>query len=140
MCIFRGLLYLRICDITLHVIILFFYLWSFHAHVEKIFFLFYFYYYFFLCFQYIAGVKALNKAHFSIPSHASSVGEGISFVTVFTIYNNTPDTLVNSRSSNLVTVGNASYSKSERSMAILNVFINSIQVILLSKTMQCLCF
>ncbi|XVF73416.1 hypothetical protein PTKIN_Ptkin12aG0200200 [Pterospermum kingtungense] len=74
------------------------------------------------------GVKALNKTYFSIPSHASSVGEGISFVTVFTIYNNTPDTLVNSRSSNLVTVGNASYSKPERSMAILNVFINYIQV------------
>ncbi|XWS77219.1 hypothetical protein CRYUN_Cryun01aG0242900 [Craigia yunnanensis] len=74
------------------------------------------------------GVKALNKTHFSNPSHASGVGDGISFVTVFTIYNNSPDTLVNSRSSNLVAVGNSSYSKSERSMAILNVFINYIQV------------
>ncbi|XVE74024.1 hypothetical protein DITRI_Ditri11bG0165700 [Diplodiscus trichospermus] len=75
-----------------------------------------------------AGVKALNKTHFSNPSHASVVGDGISFVTVFTIYNNSPDTIVNSRSSNLVNVGNASYSKSERSIAILNVFINYIQV------------
>ena len=89
-----------------------------------------------LCFQYGAGVKALNKTHFSNPSHASGVGDGISFVTVFTIYNNSLDTLVNSRSSNLVAVGNSSYSKSERSMAILNVFINYIQVILQLKTMQ----
>ncbi|XP_022757066.1 uncharacterized protein LOC111304612 isoform X1 [Durio zibethinus] len=73
------------------------------------------------------GVKALNKTQFSNPSHVSGVGDGIAFVTVFTIYNNSLDTLVN-RSSNLVTVGNASYSKSERSMAILNVFINFIQV------------
>ncbi|XVF22725.1 hypothetical protein REPUB_Repub12eG0195600 [Reevesia pubescens] len=74
------------------------------------------------------GVKALNKTHFSNPSHASGVGDGLAFVTVFTIYNNSSDTLVNSRSSNLVTVGNASYSKPERSMAILNAFINFIQV------------
>ncbi|KAK6260821.1 hypothetical protein QQP08_002143 [Theobroma cacao] len=74
------------------------------------------------------GVKALNKPYFSNPSHASGVGDGIAFVTVFTIYNNSPDSLVNSRSSNLVTVGNASYSKSDRSMAILNTFINFIQV------------
>ncbi|XWS35678.1 hypothetical protein CRYUN_Cryun20dG0017000 [Craigia yunnanensis] len=52
----------------------------------------------------------------------------IAFFTVFTIYNNSPDTLVNSRSSNLFTVGNASFSKSDRSMAILNVFINLILV------------
>ncbi|KAL4340996.1 hypothetical protein GQ457_08G023160 [Hibiscus cannabinus] len=70
------------------------------------------------------GVKALNKTHFSNSPHAS----GVVFVTVFTIYNNTPDTPMNSRLSNLVTVGNASYSKPERSMAILNVFINFIKV------------
>ncbi|GMI77218.1 hypothetical protein like AT2G45320 [Hibiscus trionum] len=74
------------------------------------------------------GVKALNKTHFSNPAHASGVGDGIAFVTVFTIYNNSPDSTVNSRLSNLVTVGNASYSKPERSMAIMNVFINFIQM------------
>ncbi|GKU88401.1 hypothetical protein SLEP1_g2670 [Rubroshorea leprosula] len=69
------------------------------------------------------GVKALNKTPFSTPSRTLNVGHSIAFVTVFTIYN-TP----NERLSNLVTVvGNASYSKSERSMAILNVFINLIQ-------------
>ncbi|GLU00458.1 hypothetical protein SLE2022_178270 [Rubroshorea leprosula] len=69
------------------------------------------------------GVKALNKTPFSTPSRTLNVGHSIAFVTVFTIYN-TP----NERLSNLVTVvGNASYSKSERSMAILNVFINFIQ-------------
>ncbi|XP_040930247.1 uncharacterized protein [Gossypium hirsutum] len=74
------------------------------------------------------GVKALNKTYFSNPSHASSVGDGIAFVTVFTIYNNSPDALADGKPSNLVTVGNASYSKPERSMAILNVFIKFIQV------------
>ncbi|XP_040930253.1 uncharacterized protein [Gossypium hirsutum] len=76
------------------------------------------------------GVKALNKTYFSNPSHASSVGDGIAFVTVFTIYNNSPDALADGKPSNLVTVGNASYSKPERSMAILNVFIKFIQVTL----------
>lgn len=69
------------------------------------------------------GVKALNKTHFS----TSSRRDGIAFVTVFTMYNSRPGSLANGRSSNSVTVGNASYSKTERSMAILNVFINFIQ-------------
>lgn len=70
------------------------------------------------------GLKALNKTSFQ----ASSIGNSISFVTVFTIYNTSLDVPVDSRASNMVTVGNASYSKTERSMAILNVFINFIQV------------
>lgn len=70
------------------------------------------------------GLKALNKTSFQ----ASSIGNSISFVTVFTIYNTSLDVHVDSRASNMVTVGNASYSKTERSMAILNVFINFIQV------------
>ncbi|KAL5738058.1 hypothetical protein ACOSP7_030819 [Xanthoceras sorbifolium] len=70
------------------------------------------------------GVKALNKTH----THASSVGDSISFVTVFTIYNTSHDIHDDGRASNMVTVGNASYSKTERSMAILDVFINFIQV------------
>ncbi|KAK8498778.1 hypothetical protein V6N13_140147 [Hibiscus sabdariffa] len=56
------------------------------------------------------GVKALNKTHFSNSPHASGVGDGVVFVTVFTIYNNSPDAPMNSRLSNLVTVGNESQS------------------------------
>ncbi|KAH8488461.1 hypothetical protein Peur_059847 [Populus x canadensis] len=68
------------------------------------------------------GTKALNKTH--TPS-SSNAGESVSFVTVFTVYNTS---LADSRLSNLVTVGNASYTKMERSMAVLNVFVNFIQV------------
>lgn len=74
------------------------------------------------------GIKALNQTHFSTSSHTSRSRENIAFVTVFTIYNSSLNLNVNDRSSNLVTVGNASYSKMERSMAILNIFINFIQV------------
>ncbi|KAG7998364.1 hypothetical protein I3843_01G255400 [Carya illinoinensis] len=73
------------------------------------------------------GIKAVNKTH-SPTSHISIGRESIAFVTVFAIHNSSPNTHVDDRSSNLVTVGNASYSKVERSMAILNVFINFIQV------------
>ncbi|KAK3198545.1 hypothetical protein Dsin_021960 [Dipteronia sinensis] len=72
------------------------------------------------------GIKALNKTHISTSSHASGIGDSISFVTVFTIYNTSHD--IHGRASNLVTVGNASYSKTERSMAILDIFVNFIQV------------
>ncbi|KAJ6679477.1 POLYPHOSPHATIDYLINOSITOL PHOSPHATASE [Salix purpurea] len=68
------------------------------------------------------GTKALNKTH--MPS-SSNAGESVAFVTVFTVYNTS---LADSRLSNMVTVGNASYTKMERSMAVLNVFINFIQV------------
>lgn len=74
------------------------------------------------------GIKALNKTHFSSSSHTSKSGENIAFVTVFAIYNSSLNVNVDDRSSNLVTVGNASYTKVERSMAILNIFINFIQV------------
>ncbi|CAN0889831.1 hypothetical protein LINGRAHAP2_LOCUS16176, partial [Linum grandiflorum] len=71
------------------------------------------------------GSRALNKTHARASSNA---GDGVSIVTVFTIYNSSADAHGDdSRSSSLVTVGNASYSKTERSMAILNVFINFIQ-------------
>uniref|UniRef100_A0A3N7G5H8 Uncharacterized protein n=1 Tax=Populus trichocarpa TaxID=3694 RepID=A0A3N7G5H8_POPTR len=66
--------------------------------------------------------KALNKTH--TPS-SSNAGESVSFVTVFTVCNTS---LADSRLSNLVTVGNASYAKMERSMAVLNVFVNFTQV------------
>jgi hypothetical protein len=70
-----------------------------------------------------AGTKALNKTH---TRSSSNAGESVSFVTVFTVYNTS---LADSRLSNFVTVGNASYTKMERSMAVLNVFVNFIQVI-----------
>ncbi|XP_050374694.1 uncharacterized protein LOC126792276 [Argentina anserina] len=69
------------------------------------------------------GIKALNKTHFS--TAPTSLADNVHFVTVFTLYNATPAD--DDRSSNLVTVGNASYTKLDRSMAILNIFVNFIQ-------------
>ncbi|XP_058008318.1 uncharacterized protein LOC110656228 isoform X2 [Hevea brasiliensis] len=81
-----------------------------------------------IIFHIFSGSKALNKSHFLTPSNASNVGDSISFVTVFTIYSTSLDSHADDKSSNLVTVGNVSYTKKERSMAILNVFINFIEV------------
>lgn len=72
--------------------------------------------------------KALNKTHFSTSSHASTFGNNIAFVSVFTIYNSSLGVRADERASNLVVVGNASYSKEERSIAILHTFVNFIQV------------
>ncbi|KAK3036043.1 hypothetical protein RJ639_030744, partial [Escallonia herrerae] len=74
------------------------------------------------------GVKALNKTRSSTSSGNSNYGDGIAFVTVFATYNSSIDRHVTSRSNDLVTVGKMSYNKVERSMAILNVFFNFIQV------------
>ncbi|XP_057963905.1 uncharacterized protein LOC131155031 isoform X2 [Malania oleifera] len=76
------------------------------------------------------GVKALNKTHFSTSSRISYSAESISFVTVFAVYNSSLNMHVDGRSSTLVAVGNATYNKVERSMAVLNVFINYIQAFL----------
>ncbi|CAN1308098.1 hypothetical protein LINPERPRIM_LOCUS27242, partial [Linum perenne] len=74
------------------------------------------------------GSRALNRTHSQTSSNA---GDGVSLVTVFTIYNSSVNVHGDdSRSSDMVTVGNASYSKTERSMSILNVFINFIQTFL----------
>uniref|UniRef100_A0A7N0TD47 Uncharacterized protein n=1 Tax=Kalanchoe fedtschenkoi TaxID=63787 RepID=A0A7N0TD47_KALFE len=70
------------------------------------------------------GTKALNKTYFSSSSRISQSDESVTFVTVFSIYNSSVD----AQSSKLVTVGNASYNKVQRSMAVLNVYINFIQV------------
>ncbi|KAL0425846.1 UNVERIFIED_CONTAM: hypothetical protein Sradi_1119400 [Sesamum radiatum] len=70
------------------------------------------------------GTKALNKTHFGMSRKNFRSIDPVAFVTVFTIYNST----VGSRPVDLVTVGNISYNKVERSLAILNVFINFIQV------------
>ncbi|XP_065863960.1 uncharacterized protein [Euphorbia lathyris] len=74
------------------------------------------------------GTKALNKSVFFASSSSSSVRDNIAFVTVFTIYNTSLDSPTGSISSSLVKVGNVLYSKTEKSLAILNVFINFIQV------------
>lgn len=50
----------------------------------------------------------------------------VSFVTVYTVYNSSLKS--DSTSLDIVSVGNISYSKAERSIAILNTFINFIQV------------
>ncbi|XP_061339426.1 uncharacterized protein LOC133286096 [Gastrolobium bilobum] len=70
------------------------------------------------------GTKALNRTHSS--NSRSGVDGSITIVTVFTIYNSSLNN-VDDKSSNTV-VGNASYNKVDRSMAVLNVFINFIQV------------
>ncbi|KAF1001730.1 hypothetical protein AG4045_000100 [Apium graveolens] len=57
------------------------------------------------------GTKALNKTHFSFSLRNSKFGNGISFVTVFTTYNSTVDSLVKSSSNEQVSVGNKSYNK-----------------------------
>ncbi|XP_021904270.1 uncharacterized protein LOC110819408 isoform X2 [Carica papaya] len=75
------------------------------------------------------GTKALNKTHLP-SSNLSYKGDSVAFVTVFTVYNTSLDSHPDGRSVNLIKVGNASYSKTERSMAILNVFINFIQTFL----------
>ncbi|WVZ79667.1 hypothetical protein U9M48_027221 [Paspalum notatum var. saurae] len=71
------------------------------------------------------GLKALNDI--VISSEGDYSGERVSFVTVFTTYSSVSagDSKV---PSDTVTVGNHSYSKIERSMAILNTFISFIKV------------
>ncbi|XP_038879757.1 uncharacterized protein LOC120071505 [Benincasa hispida] len=75
-----------------------------------------------------SGTKALNNTHLPATSNSADTGNNIHFVTVFTIYNASQDSKVIGRSTDIVKVGDASYSKVERSMAVLNVFINFIQV------------
>lgn len=72
------------------------------------------------------GIKALNKTHISSISNISDTrgGDGVAFVTVFTVYNSSVD----GRSSDSTIVGKVSYNKVDRSMAVLNTFINFIQM------------
>lgn len=67
------------------------------------------------------GLKAVNKRSLS-----SEPGEHVSFVTVFTTYGSDPAG-AGKRSSDVGTVGKYSYSKEEKSMAILNTFVSFIQ-------------
>ncbi|KAL1543421.1 hypothetical protein AAHA92_20396 [Salvia divinorum] len=67
------------------------------------------------------GTRALNTTQFlKIPSNCLPI---VTLVTVFITYNSTAD----GRPTELVTGGNMSYNKVERSMAILNVFLNFVQ-------------
>jgi hypothetical protein len=76
-------------------------------------------------FSFSSGLKALNKIRIS--SYRNHSGDGISFVTVFTTYSSGP-AVDGKVPSGTVTVGNHSYDKVERSMAVLKSFISFIQV------------
>lgn len=71
-----------------------------------------------------SGTRALNRTQFLKFRNNSLSTDHVALVTVFTTYNSTAD----SRPIELVTVGNMSYNNVERSMAILNVFLNFVQV------------
>ncbi|KAJ8538779.1 hypothetical protein K7X08_030075 [Anisodus acutangulus] len=73
------------------------------------------------------GNKALNKTHFGASSKNLKAGGNISIVTVFATYNTAVDQQTNGKALDTVTVGNVSYNKVERSIAILDVFVNFIQ-------------
>lgn len=74
------------------------------------------------------GVKALNKTRSSTSLTNSRLGENISIVTVFTSYNSSTDRKITGQLRESVTVGHVSYNKVERALAILDVFINFIQL------------
>lgn len=71
----------------------------------------------------VTGLKALNQTYHSMPSETFDACGSVSFVTVFTVYNSSESTI-----SDKVTVGNTSYNKVERSIAILHTYIDFIQV------------
>ncbi|KAF2612490.1 hypothetical protein F2Q70_00008858 [Brassica cretica] len=74
------------------------------------------------------GTKALNKTHTTTSHVSGAAGNRVSFVTVFTVYNTTTS-LGDLKSSSVVSVvGNVTYSKPARSMAVLNAFSYFIQV------------
>ncbi|XP_039142854.1 uncharacterized protein LOC120280174 isoform X1 [Dioscorea cayenensis subsp. rotundata] len=77
------------------------------------------------------GLKAMNGIHSSNTNRESNNCDTVTFVTVFTVYNShlkTESAKVDDKSLGTVTVGNTSYTKTERSMAVLNIFVNFIQV------------
>ncbi|KAG0502421.1 hypothetical protein HPP92_002493 [Vanilla planifolia] len=77
------------------------------------------------------GLKAMNRL--SLPSlhHHPNDGKSVSFVTVFTVYNSSQRLKLESITDNLqnsLLVGATSHNKIERSIAILNTFINFAQI------------
>ncbi|GAA0143477.1 phosphatase [Lithospermum erythrorhizon] len=69
------------------------------------------------------GTKALSETNFSTSSRRYNFGDNVAFVTVFATYKSVVD-----EQKDLTTVGDITYTKVERSMAVLNVFINFIQI------------
>ncbi|URE44677.1 hypothetical protein MUK42_01692 [Musa troglodytarum] len=81
----------------------------------------------------VSGLRAVKKIHSSSSQQNLQTRDGISFVTVYTIYNSSigsDSSRIHDGSSELVTVANSSDSIAERSVAILNVFIDVIQAFL----------
>ncbi|XP_042392008.1 uncharacterized protein LOC121983096 [Zingiber officinale] len=77
------------------------------------------------------GLKAINKLHSLKSDQDIQIGDKVSFVIVYTIYNNSygsHSARMDDKLSDIATVGSNFYNKFERSMAILNVFIDFIQV------------
>lgn len=73
----------------------------------------------------------MNKIHASMPHRELNFSKHVVFVTVFTIYSSSrrsDHAYIDDKSSTMVTLGNKSYDKTTRSMAILNTFIDFIQV------------
>ncbi|URE44678.1 hypothetical protein MUK42_01692 [Musa troglodytarum] len=86
----------------------------------------------------VSGLRAVKKIHSSSSQQNLQTRDGISFVTVYTIYNSSigsDSSRIHDGSSELVTVANSSDSIAERSVAILNVFIDVIQMITLQVSM-----
>ncbi|KAJ8479618.1 hypothetical protein OPV22_023345 [Ensete ventricosum] len=78
----------------------------------------------------VTRLRAVNNIHSSSSQQNLQTRDGISFVTVYTIYNSSirsDSSRMHDGSSELVTVANSSYRKAERSIAILNVFVDFIQ-------------
>ncbi|KAL4192854.1 hypothetical protein AMTRI_Chr06g174090 [Amborella trichopoda] len=82
-----------------------------------------------------SGHKAINWTPFSTFSSMHAIHESTSFVTVLTLYNNSPGfgSPDYRKSSDIVIVGNAAYDKPGRSLALLNAFIKFIEVFLESR-------
>ncbi|XP_020696830.1 uncharacterized protein LOC110109943 isoform X1 [Dendrobium catenatum] len=77
------------------------------------------------------GLKAMNLIILPSSQKNLDTSEKVSFVSVFTVYNSSHRTEVESINENFdskVIVGRTSYTRTERSMAILKTFINFIQV------------
>ncbi|XP_020583687.1 uncharacterized protein LOC110026849 [Phalaenopsis equestris] len=77
------------------------------------------------------GLKAMNRILLPSLQKNLDISERVSFVSMFTVYNSSRRLKMESVDNNMdgkVIIGNTSYTKPERSIAILNTFINFIQV------------
>lgn len=81
------------------------------------------------------GLKSMNQIILPSSQKNLDMSEKVSFVSLFTVYNNSRRPKLGSTDDNLdkkVIVGSVSYTKTERSIAILNTFINFIHVCMAS--------